>query len=137
VAGGRGGEVWALDAGRKLLLKVGQQWINEIPLPPDASSPRSLAVADDGVWFSDDAHLVGFRRPGGRIEMFEVPGLDRPGLLQLPNVLGVLIRAAGSKNVARLRPPPPISQSSGCPVAPLERAHNASPLTALKIDIKP
>lgn len=116
---GQAGEVWAVDAGRRLLLRFGDDWTNEIPMPSDMSSPRSLAVdAAAGVWFSDDKGAVAFRRTSGSIEQFET-GLESPELVRAPGA-DILISSARGNRIARVLPLPAVPdsakfQASGCP----------------------
>lgn len=118
------GDVWALDAGRGALLKIGASWIAETQLPADARSAASLAVDREGrVWFaSRNKPGVGLLQRNGMVEQFRVPEGSRPELVQLRSG-EVLLADAATGRVAGVVTVPPAQElngplpGNGCPVA--------------------
>ena len=98
------GEVWALDAGRRVLLRLGSEWITEVPLPADVRDPGGIAIGHDSdVWFAD-AHsgLVGVVHPGGVAEEFASHEMEHPELLQVAGSRDVPTRGRGQQTHRRI-----------------------------------
>jgi plastocyanin len=90
---GTPGTVWALDAGRRMLLKLGADWISEIPLPSTVSNAASLAIdREDHPWFADPhSGVAGTVVSGGQIAEFSIPANETSGLLQISGLLRPLL----------------------------------------------
>ncbi len=93
---GAPGRVWAVDAGRKILLKLGSDWFTEVPLPSTVSALNSVAVDREGhAWFADPGSgVVGTVVSGGLIAEFSVPVGAPAELLQLSGVPELLLSTA-------------------------------------------
>jgi plastocyanin len=88
----RRSRVWALDAGRQLLLSLGSEWINETPLPHDARNASSLVIDADGQpWFLDSANgLAGVLLNSGIIQSFSLSKTPGAQLMTLAGVEGII-----------------------------------------------
>jgi plastocyanin len=82
---GTPGTVWALDAGRRMLLKLSADWFTEIPLPATLSGVNSVAVdRQNNPWVAaPDSGIVATVANGGQVAEFSVSANAPVGLLQL------------------------------------------------------
>jgi plastocyanin len=96
--------VWALDSGRKLLLKLGTEWINEVPLPREIQHPSSFALDADGrPWFVDSQQrIAGTVLANGMVQKFTVPQAAGVELLQLSDIHTILLADSRESRFSRI-----------------------------------
>jgi len=96
--------VWALDAGRKLLLKLGTEWISEVPLPQEIQRPSNFALDPDGrPWFVDaQQRIAGTVLANGMVQKFTIPQTSGIELLQLSDSHTILLTDSRGSRFSRI-----------------------------------
>jgi plastocyanin len=99
IRSGAPGSVWAADAGRKMLLKLGADWITEIPLPTTINNLNSVAVDAEGhAWFADPGTgIVGTVVASGLAAEFSIPVETHAELFQLAGRTELLLSSAAGE----------------------------------------